>query len=474
MKFKTSKLVAVVLSFAVILSLFAGFQATADEQFSKNSVDFFNQINVGMSIGNTLDSWPGGDETEWGNPKITKELLKAIKDKGFNAIRLPVTYYKTIGNAPKYLIKSTYLKRVKQVVDYAMELDLFVIINMHHEGDWLKPIQFEDDGVTPKTDEFNEMLAKYKACWTQIANAFKDYGEKLIFEAHNELRDGSNWSGYYEAWDSICDINDAFVSAVRSTGSNNEKRYLVLKGYAAGSSPQIVNGFRIPEDPSNHLAFSLHAYDPGTFCFGPSTNGGTGDTDKFTDAMAETLKNDLTRLMERVKKKFINNKIAVIVGEMGSVNKDNTADRVKHVKTYLSTCGEYGVKCFFWDNGIFEKSNAKEAFGLINRYTYKWMFEEVADALVETGNKYVNYPIEYPTTTQPTTEPTTAKPVLYGDANGDGAINMKDVLLMRKYIAGWNVTIDETAADVNNDNSINMKDVLMMRKYIAGIIKSFR
>lgn len=58
---------------------------------------------------------------------------------------------------------------------------------------------------------------------------------------------------------------------------------------------------------------------------------------------------------------------------------------------------------------------------------------------------------------------------LYGDVNSDGAINMKDVLAYRKYIAGMSVKFDESVADVAVDGKVNMKDVLLMRKYIAGM-----
>ena len=63
--------------------------------------------------------------------------------------------------------------------------------------------------------------------------------------------------------------------------------------------------------------------------------------------------------------------------------------------------------------------------------------------------------------------------VIVGDANGDGAVNMKDVLLARKYLAGIEVTIDLTAADVNGDGAVNMKDILEMRKFLANIIDHF-
>ena len=82
-------------------------------------------------------------------------------------------------------------------------------------------------------------------------------------------------------------------------------------------------------------------------------------------------------------------------------------------------------------------------------------------------------------TTKPTTKPTapTTKPsekaTIKGDANTDELVNMKDVLLLRKYLAGIDASPDMAASDVNNDGAVNMKDVLMIRKYIADIIKSF-
>ena len=60
---------------------------------------------------------------------------------------------------------------------------------------------------------------------------------------------------------------------------------------------------------------------------------------------------------------------------------------------------------------------------------------------------------------------------LYGDANDDGVINMKDVLLLRKYLAGMTQELDKVNADANEDGSLDMKDVLIIRKYLAGMIE---
>ena len=63
--------------------------------------------------------------------------------------------------------------------------------------------------------------------------------------------------------------------------------------------------------------------------------------------------------------------------------------------------------------------------------------------------------------------------VVYGDANSDGEVNMKDVLVVRKHIAGIGGAVDSVAADVNGDGGVDMKDVLLLRKFIAGLISTF-
>ena len=59
---------------------------------------------------------------------------------------------------------------------------------------------------------------------------------------------------------------------------------------------------------------------------------------------------------------------------------------------------------------------------------------------------------------------------LLGDANDDGAVNMKDVLILRKQLAGMSPEINMINADCNEDGDVNMKDVLMLRKFLAGLI----
>ncbi len=78
--------------------------------------------------------------------------------------------------------------------------------------------------------------------------------------------------------------------------------------------------------------------------------------------------------------------------------------------------------------------------------------------------------------TQPSQSSATTVPsgpvieVLYGDANDDGEVNMKDVLALRKYLAGMGEYINPLTSDVENDGSVNMKDVLLLRKYLANLV----
>lgn len=61
-----------------------------------------------------------------------------------------------------------------------------------------------------------------------------------------------------------------------------------------------------------------------------------------------------------------------------------------------------------------------------------------------------------------------SKPHVTGDLDGDGEANMKDVTLLKRYLAGWDVEIRTDDADFNGDGELNMKDVTILKRYLAG------
>lgn len=142
--------------------------AAAWSQALPPAADVAGRINVGWNIGNSLEAT--GGETAWGNPLISQQLINSVKAAGFNAVRIPVAW-DGHANQSTGQIDPAWLARVKQVVDYAIGNDMFVILNIHWDGGWL-----EEHPLFSFQVAVNQ---KQQAYWTQIANFFKSYDERL-------------------------------------------------------------------------------------------------------------------------------------------------------------------------------------------------------------------------------------------------------------------------------------------------------
>ena len=134
--------------------------------------EYVEAMQPGWNLGNTFDAT--GDETSWGNPKTTKEMIDAIAAAGFKSIRIPITWDHRMGDASDYIIDPDFLSRIKEVVDWSLDAGLYVMLNMHHDS-WLWVYQM---GM-----EYDEVLARYKATWQQISEYFKDYPKNLCLQA---------------------------------------------------------------------------------------------------------------------------------------------------------------------------------------------------------------------------------------------------------------------------------------------------
>ena len=330
--------------------------------------DLVAEMTTGWNLGNTFDSWGGSglsDETYWGNPKTTKEMIDAVHDKGFNSIRIPVTWYDHMGAAPDYTVDEAWMDRVEEVVNYALDDGMYVIINSHHEEEWRIPDNAHIDAV----DE------QVKVLWVQIAERFEKYGDHLIFEGLNEPRvkgGQDEWNGgTQEVRECVNRLNQTFIDAVRSTGGNNEKRLVLITTVADSPVKPAINGLTIPDD--EHMAVTIHAYTPYDFTF---------KSDNSYDTWDGSHKADIDYMFADLRNKFISKGIPVLLTEYGAVNKDGNEDEVcKWVTYYLGKAKELGIPCFWWDNGQFNAGN--EFFGIFNRNTLSWEREKVADAIVE-------------------------------------------------------------------------------------------
>nr|AHF24720.1 B-1,4-endoglucanase [uncultured bacterium Contig783] len=339
-------------------------KVSADTEFM-SAAEAASAMNVGWNLGNTLDSYgtwisgtaPSSFETAWGNPVTTAGLIAAVKDAGFNSIRIPVTWAQHIDSAGN--IDGAWLDRVTEVVDYAMSLDMYVILNVHHDtgehgGDkvaWL----------VADTGTIESERNRYSILWTQICNRFADYGDHLLFEGYNEILDSSNSWGHASdasAYTAVNDLAQLFVDTVRAAGGNNARRNLIVNTYVASHEQQVLDAFVLPSDPaSGHLLAEVHVYAPWGFTGTSESVTWTSVHDDFTDADRAEITgvlNDISAFSSRIG-------VPVIIGECGAELKDNDSERAAYAAYLVSEAASRGIKCFWWDNGltysIFDRSS---------------------------------------------------------------------------------------------------------------------
>jgi len=343
---------------------------------------FTQQMKIGWNLGNTFDAFNDGHvrnemdiESSWTGVKTTEEMIAAVKDAGFNTIRIPISWHNHV-SGDDFTISEQWLSRVQEVVDWAMARDMFVIINTHHD--------VYPEYYYPSKEHYANAEKYIISIWTQLSARFAEYGDHLIFESMNEprLKDTAvEWwfeEGNAQALES-CEcvnlLNQAFVNTVRASGGNNAERYLMIPGYCAAPGFAVAEYYRLPEDSAdNRLIVSVHAYTPYSFAL--DLKG----TDKFS-AFGAGSTQEIAVFMNNLYKKFIQNGIPVVIGEFGALEKNgNLQARVDFAAYYVAAASARGMPCCWWDNNLF-KGNG-ERFGLLNRRTVTWDTPEILEALM--------------------------------------------------------------------------------------------
>ena len=367
-------------------------EASAALASDYDTASIVRDMGLGWNLGNSLESTPG-DETSWGNPKVTQNIIRAVKAKGFNTIRLPVTWSQYLDSSNK--INSAWMARVKEVVDWAVDEDMYVILNTHHEA-WNEPT----------SENFSTAKNTLTTVWTQIAGEFKDYDYHLIFEGMNEPRDYESgydnngnpyddWWGNDVMWNNINLLNQAFVETVRATGGNNDVRALMLPTYAASTSGyQLMDAWKNLSGDS-HVIVSLHAYTPYNFALGGYT--GVQFSDNF--------KNDLNNLFSWIDSIFLAKGYSVVIGEFSASDWSNQSERIKwaeyyanNVKTLSSKYSNASVSAVLWDNNSVGTNDSEHHYYL-NRDNFTWyeqnlpIVNKLISILGETDNSASFVPV---------------------------------------------------------------------------------
>jgi len=342
-------------------------------------------VTVGWNLGNTLDAHENRRspeltvfemETRWIRHVTTKAHFTTLKDAGFNAVRIPVTWYKATDEDLN--IREDWMKRIIEVVDYAIDNDMQVILNTHHEEEIFK---YLDDQM----DESKTALAKI---WEQIADTFKHYDERLAFEGLGEPRtigSEAQWrGGTEEERNNLNIMNQLFVDTVRKTGENNEHRVLIIPTYAASGAEVAQRDLVIPNDTiEGRITVSLHIYTPWEFALRTDHEGTWSDWS--IDNPRDTL--PITEPLDLAYEIFVSNGIPIVLGEMGAINRGNTEARAAWSTFYVSYARSKGMACFWWDNhrsGVVERLTWgwTQPFGLLDRENNVFVHPEIVEALM--------------------------------------------------------------------------------------------
>ena len=321
-------------------------------------------VVMGWNLGNALES--EGAETSWGNPATTREMIQAVKAQGFNAIRVPVRWGQHC-DMTTMTVDEKWMARVKEVVDWCLAEDMYVIINTHHDL-WLEHY--------PTNDKKEELNGKLRKLWTNIATAFADYDGRLAFAGLNEVNAKGDWelTPTQENFDVTNSFNQTFVDAVRATGGNNAKRNLIVQSYRCNPSMGLSN-LVVPTDPtSKRLSVEFHYYDPYSYCSGADgcyNYWGIAFSDKGTvtpDGNEKSLANFFLTLRE----KWWEQGLGVVIGEYGcschytSSDKQTQEDNMQYyMKCLVSEARKNGFAAFVWDNNAY--GNGSEKFGIFDR-----------------------------------------------------------------------------------------------------------
>lgn len=367
-------------------SLFPNYNTSAiaadNKGMESNAQQLANQISLGWNIGNTMEAT--GGETAWGNPMISDELIQLVKDSGFNAIRLPVAWDQ-YADQDTAEIDTAWLDRVKQVVQYIVDKDMYVLVNIHWDGGWL------ENNINPTSQEL--VNARQKAYWQQIATHLREFDERLLFASANEPHVEKA-----EQMNVLMSYHQTFVDAVRETGGKNAYRVLVVQGPKTDIELTQQLWQEMPVDTiDSRLMMEVHYYTPYQFALmEEDQNWGDQffywgeDFHSLDDSTRNATWGEEEAVLEFfgwMKQKFVDQGIPIVLGEYSAIRRIgqlqgdalelHLQSRAYYHKYVTEQAIAHGMLPFYWDNG----GTGHLASGLFDRANLTVFDQQTIDAL---------------------------------------------------------------------------------------------
>lgn len=319
------------------------------------SLQLAREMSPGINLGNTLEAIPA--ETSWGQPKTTRKIMDAYKAAGFNSVRIPVAWSQYTD--AKDNISPQWMARVKQVVDHARAAGLVTMINIHWDGGWMNHTTRDHEAA------INARLARL---WTQIANAFRDYDDGLLFAGTNEVGQENLWTPPTAEFAAVQNsFNRTFVTTVRATGGNNAKRHLVVQGYNTNIG-HTIKWAVIPKDSvPDRLMMEAHYYDPYDFALNEKSKVWQWGSIAKDPAATQTWADEpwVEKEFASLKERFVDRGVPVLIGEYGAYPKPQFPQMQPYVDHWIrevtGSMRKHGLVPMWWDTGaLFDRSTGAQ------------------------------------------------------------------------------------------------------------------
>ena len=348
-------IILIIALFSVILSGCS--KSVNDSLKNVTSLEVARLMGYGINLGNTMEACdannriPNRDpeiyETMWGNPVTTQEMITGMKNAGFKTLRIPVAWTNAMDfETGDFTVNDAYLDRVEEIINYALNEDMFVIVNNHWDHGWWSMFGH------PSLQWRDFAMQMFISMWTQIAERYEHFDHRVIFEPSNEewgnrFNDRTRFSqtgGVLtedECYELLTELSQVFVDLIRSTGGNNANRFLLMMGYNTDVKMTLDERFVLPTDiVPNRLLLSVHYYTPWSYCGDTSGVGSWGRTTEVEEM--NYLLGSLT--------KFTDKGFGVVIGEWGVLDNEGP-DRLTFFTNFLDNCDLHGFVPVLWDTG---------------------------------------------------------------------------------------------------------------------------
>ncbi len=393
-----------------LMMAFALATECAFAQFEWSAKETARRMAPGWNLGNTLEAGnkqfcftnQGVDtEVSWQRVRTTQALIDYVKSLGFKSIRIPCAWVMGhVTDSVRCTIDPAWMARVREVVDYCIKADLYVVLNQHWDGGWLENRIADGDSVTVARNK--EIL---RAVWTQIATAFRDYDARLLFAGLNE----PNAATAVEVQRLVM-YEQVFVDAVRATGGNNARRVLIVQGPNTDieTTARYLND--MPQDAvPDRLMLEVHYYTPWQFAGMERDEGGNrmayywGAENHLADSERNATWGEEAMMCELLDKmqRFAEAGYPVYVGEFGVLWRDLSGmkgeSQRKHdaslrhfFRTFTRECMQRGYVPVVWDHNSMSFPNMtiidREKLQMFSPMAVKWILKGARQAQAKPIN----------------------------------------------------------------------------------------